>query len=122
MKKTDRGRRSWSLKEESTLVDALKDLIAQGWKSDNGFKAGYLTKLEEALRKVFPTTDLKGSPHVNSKINSWKKNYNSLTQILARSGAGFNKDGRHLIECEEDMWDQIVKVIREFGIPHHFEL
>ncbi|KAL6583866.1 hypothetical protein OROMI_003155 [Orobanche minor] len=103
------GRRSWTADEETTLIAALKELIAQGWKSDNGYKAGYLNKLEEAMNKVFPTTDLKGVPHINSRLCSWKKSYYSLCGILGRSGVGFNTNGRHMIEIEDDQWDQAVK-------------
>lgn len=45
-KKTEKSRRVWTPKEEETLVAAMKEIIAQGWKSDNGFRAGYLNKLE----------------------------------------------------------------------------
>ncbi|KAL1565458.1 hypothetical protein AAHA92_07672 [Salvia divinorum] len=38
--KGDRSRRSWSDREEATLILALKDLVATGSKSDNGFRAG----------------------------------------------------------------------------------
>ncbi|KAG6394577.1 hypothetical protein SASPL_145166 [Salvia splendens] len=49
-RKGDRTRRSWTDREEVTLVIALKDIVARGWKSDNGFRGGYLTKLEDAMR------------------------------------------------------------------------
>lgn len=111
MKKTDRNRRSWTDREEAVLIASLRELIAQGFKSDNGFRAGYLTKLEEALKKEFPSTDLKGNPHINSKLCAWKKNYYSLTGILSRSGVGFNVRGTHTIDIEDDQWEQIVKVI-----------
>ncbi|XP_057770778.1 uncharacterized protein LOC131020551 [Salvia miltiorrhiza] len=88
---------------------SLKELVVQGWKSDNGFRAGYLTKLEEAMKAAFPETDLKGSPHINSKICAWKKNYYSLSQMLSRSGIGFNTNGDYLIDCSNEMWEQIVK-------------
>ncbi|KAL8473199.1 hypothetical protein ACS0TY_030140 [Phlomoides rotata] len=51
-------RRVWAQHEEKVLMDALKDLVVKGQKSDNGFRTGYLTKLEIALRKAFPGTDL----------------------------------------------------------------
>lgn len=82
-------RRNWSQKEEEILLAAVRELVVHGWKSDNGFRAGYLLKLEEAMKKEFPQTDLKGSPHIVSKLCSWKKNYGSLTGILSRSGIGW---------------------------------
>ncbi|KAG6429775.1 hypothetical protein SASPL_107828 [Salvia splendens] len=45
--RNERGRRSWSDREEAVLISALKELVALGWKSDNGFRGGYLNKIEE---------------------------------------------------------------------------
>ncbi|KAH6836844.1 hypothetical protein C2S53_008556 [Perilla frutescens var. hirtella] len=107
--KSDKTRRSWSTREEEVLLAALKELVVQGWKSYNGFRAGYWNKLEEAMKKEFPSTDLKGMSHINSKTTTWKKNYYSLSAILNRSGVGFNLKGTHMIECNDEQWDQIVK-------------
>ncbi|XP_057766535.1 uncharacterized protein LOC130987001 [Salvia miltiorrhiza] len=107
--RSDKTRRSWSAKEEAVLLAALKELVAQGWKFDNGFRAGFLTKLEDALKKEVPGTDLKASPHINSKIGTWKKNYYSLSAMLTRSGIGFSANGDHMIDCNNDQWEQIVK-------------
>lgn len=109
-KKSERNRRGWTNLEEATLIAAMKELIALGWKSDNGFRAGYLNKLEDALQLKFPNTDLRAMPHINSKLQSWKRSYYSLSGILARSGVGFNL-GNYMIEVVDDLWDQIVKVI-----------
>ncbi|XP_057791224.1 uncharacterized protein LOC131008358 [Salvia miltiorrhiza] len=108
--KTDQKRRSWSLREEEVLITALKELVALGWKSDNGFRAGYLNKLEEALKKEFPNTDLKGMPHINSKVTTWKKTWGSLWKILKTNGVGFNVNGKHMIDCDDEQWDNFVRV------------
>lgn len=109
-RKCDRARRSWSDREDVALIGALKELVAQGWKSDNGFRSGYQKKLEHWLKTYFPNTNLKVSPHITSKISAWKKNYYSLAQILERSGVGFNEHGDFRIHCDDDQWDQIVTV------------
>ncbi|XP_057771188.1 uncharacterized protein LOC130990999 [Salvia miltiorrhiza] len=107
--KTDKTRRTWAIKEEETLLSSLKELVAQGWKSDNGFRGGYLHKLEEAMRRVYPGTDLKGVPHINSKLSAWKKNYNSLLGILRVTGAGFNVHGNHMVDVTDEQWADIMK-------------
>ncbi|KAG6385343.1 hypothetical protein SASPL_154176 [Salvia splendens] len=56
-------RRSWSFREEEILMYALKELVALGWKFDNGFRLGYLSRIEEAIKKEFLHSDLKGNPH-----------------------------------------------------------
>ncbi|XP_057789704.1 uncharacterized protein LOC131006576 [Salvia miltiorrhiza] len=86
----------------------MKELVAQGWKSDNGFRGGYLSKLEESMRKEFPSIDLKGMPHINSKVTTWKKTYNSLWNIVKVSGVGFNVNGKHMIDCDDEQWQHFV--------------
>lgn len=111
MEKIDRSRRCWSDREEAILIVALKDLVAHGWKSGNGFRAGYLTRIEECLKREFPTTDIKAEPHIKSKINTWKKNFYSLSTILSRSGVGFNARNDFKIDCDDEQWAQIVQVM-----------
>ncbi|KAG6399034.1 hypothetical protein SASPL_140508 [Salvia splendens] len=41
-RKGERSRRMWTPKEEDILAATLLELTATGWKSDNGFRAGYL--------------------------------------------------------------------------------
>ncbi|KAG6430506.1 hypothetical protein SASPL_108576 [Salvia splendens] len=62
-----------------------------------------------ASKREIPNTELRVSPHINSKIATWKRDYHSLSNILNRSGIGFNSDGGHRIECNDDQWAQIVK-------------
>ncbi|KAL1549625.1 hypothetical protein AAHA92_17704 [Salvia divinorum] len=100
----------WSDREEQILVVALLELVALGWKSDNGFRAGYLKRIEDSVRKEFPSSDIKGTPHVTSKITSWKKSYNSLQGILSRSGVGFNVHNDFKIDCDDEQWAQIVQI------------
>ncbi|KAL1536838.1 hypothetical protein AAHA92_29421 [Salvia divinorum] len=112
-RKGDRSRRMWTVREEEILIASLLELVALGWKSDNGFRAGYLGKIEENIRKEFSTFDIKGTPHVVSKITAWKKSYGSLRGILGRSGVGFNMNGEYKIDIDDDQWAQVVMVDRE---------
>ncbi|KAG8377625.1 hypothetical protein BUALT_Bualt08G0052500 [Buddleja alternifolia] len=79
-------RRSWSQREEEVLISAFKDIIAQGWKADNGFKTGYLQELEHYM----------------------KKNCGSLSSMLSKSGIGWN-DTTKMVEANDDAWDGYVK-------------
>ncbi|KAL1545026.1 hypothetical protein AAHA92_21799 [Salvia divinorum] len=106
----DRTRRSWTVREEKILMATLKDLVAHGWKSKNGFRPGYLTRIEEAFKKEFPNSDIKGTPYINSKITQWKKSYYSMMGILDRSGVGFNMNRDFKNDCDNDRWEHIVKV------------
>ena len=91
----------WNTREEEVLASSLLELTERGWKLDNGFRTGYLQRIEDDLRKEFPNTDLKGTPLVVSKITAWKTNFNSLWNKLSRTGVGFNPDGNHKIDCSD---------------------
>ncbi|KAG6419001.1 hypothetical protein SASPL_121209 [Salvia splendens] len=91
----------------------IAELTATGWKSDNGFRAGYQSKIEDSLRAEFPNTDLKGNPHINSKIGAWKKSYGLLRSILSRTGVGWNHHGDHKFDCSDEQWEQIVQADKE---------
>lgn len=98
----------WVQREEEIMAATLLDLVARGWKSDNGFRAGYQQRIEESIRNEFPNSDIKGNPHVTSRLSAWKKSYTSLRGILERSGVGFTPD--YMIDCDDDQWEQICQV------------
>ncbi|XP_073050959.1 uncharacterized protein [Primulina eburnea] len=116
--KTDKTRRIWSVKEEEALVDALKVVVRTGWKSENGFRSGYLTILENEIRKLFPETDIRGIPHINSKVHVWKKNHGSLVTMLTRSGIGWN-DTDKMIDVKDIDWNEYVKADPNARLMRH---
>ncbi|KAL8519883.1 hypothetical protein ACS0TY_010717 [Phlomoides rotata] len=73
--KAVRARRSWSKFEEDALIHCLTDIVNDGWKAKNGFKAGFQRELEKKMHKMLSGTDIVVHPHINSKIHVWKKEY-----------------------------------------------
>ncbi|KAL8470885.1 hypothetical protein ACS0TY_033456 [Phlomoides rotata] len=106
--KTGNTRRVWTMREERALISALKELVAKGWKSDNGFRTVYLTKLEDALKREFPRTDLQETPNITSKLTTWKKNYSSLVTAHQTTGVGFNNTTNQL-DVTDEQWEDILK-------------
>ncbi|XP_073151862.1 uncharacterized protein [Henckelia pumila] len=117
-KKNEKSRRMWSIKEEEALLSALKDLVNKGWKSENGFRNGYLIVLEDSMKNAFPGTDIRGTPHTNSKIHVWKKNYGSLFSILSTSGIGWN-DTDKMIDAPDEEWATLVKIFGKYRATGH---
>ncbi|KAL8535928.1 hypothetical protein ACS0TY_011541 [Phlomoides rotata] len=110
-KKSDKGsstRRVWAFQEEHALVNRLKELVARGYKVDNGFKAGYVGFLESWLMNAFPGTDLKGDLHINSKIHVWKKHFGSLSSMFLDSGIGLHNIS-YMIDAHKDKWVAVIK-------------
>lgn len=73
-KATGDTRRVWTNREEAVLITALKDLVSNGWKSDNGFRTGYFIKLEESLKQAFPNCGLDCKPKYNFKAHRLAEN------------------------------------------------
>ncbi|KAG6418607.1 hypothetical protein SASPL_120811 [Salvia splendens] len=103
-----RTRRCWTTREEQVLIAALKDIVSKGWKCDNGFRAGYLKVLTGSMKKVFPGTDIRAEPHINSKLHVWKTHYASLASMLNVSGITWN-DSTKMIDAQDDAWNSYVK-------------
>ncbi|KAL8557281.1 hypothetical protein ACS0TY_004642 [Phlomoides rotata] len=72
-------------------------------------QSGYLLLLENAMSLKFQGTDLKGDPHINSKIHVWKKQYTCLKSMLGVSGIGLNGTTYH-IDALPEVWEAYVKV------------
>ncbi|KAL8480008.1 hypothetical protein ACS0TY_026806 [Phlomoides rotata] len=52
--KTVRCRRSWTIFEEDALIHYLTDVVNDGWKAENGFRAGFQRELERGMRTRLP--------------------------------------------------------------------
>ncbi|KAL8541127.1 hypothetical protein ACS0TY_002416 [Phlomoides rotata] len=90
-------------------MHSMKELILKGNKCDNEFWSGYFLLLENMLGSKFPGTDLKGEPHINSKIHVWNRQYVCLKNMLGISGAGLNSTTYH-VEALPELWDTQIKV------------
>ncbi|GER56190.1 DNA-directed RNA polymerase subunit beta' [Striga asiatica] len=102
-------RRTWSRREESALIDILKDMVIEGWKADNGFRQGYNFEIEKRLKLKIPDCTLQAEPHISSKIHVWMKNYRSVALIKGTSGFGWSELTKNF-SCDDKVWTQWVKV------------
>ncbi|KAL8485348.1 hypothetical protein ACS0TY_027592 [Phlomoides rotata] len=103
--KAVRGRRSRTKAEEDALIHCLIDIVNDGWKAENGFKAGFLRELEKNMRKMLPGTNIMANPHIHSKIHVSKKEYGALSDLLSKSGIGWNSTTSMIEVHDEDVWD-----------------
>ncbi|KAL8457176.1 hypothetical protein ACS0TY_035137 [Phlomoides rotata] len=77
------------------------------------------------MRKIPPGTNIVANPHINSKIHIWKKEYGALSDLLSKSGIGWNSTTT-LIEVEDEgVWDSCrwadphVKGLRYKNSPYY---
>ncbi|KAL8498807.1 hypothetical protein ACS0TY_021948 [Phlomoides rotata] len=105
--KNVRGRRSWTKVEEDALINCLTDVVNDGWKAENGFKVGFQRELEKGMRKTLSGTVIVANLYINSNIHVWKKEYGELTDLLSKSGIGWNST-TYMIEVEdESVWSVV---------------
>ncbi|KAL8512770.1 hypothetical protein ACS0TY_019049 [Phlomoides rotata] len=57
------------------------------------------------MRALIPGTDLLPTPHINSKIHQWKKDYGSLFDVLSKNGVGWNCTTHTLDVIDEGVWE-----------------
>ncbi|CAA0833355.1 Unknown protein, partial [Striga hermonthica] len=79
-------RRVWTKAEEVALVNALKEIVLEGWRTYNGFRTGYALVLEKKIKSFLLGCDLRADPNITSKMHVWKKNYGSVALIRGNSG------------------------------------
>ncbi|KAL8530477.1 hypothetical protein ACS0TY_007499 [Phlomoides rotata] len=103
--KVTRGHRSWTKAEEDALIQCLTSIVNEGWKADNDFKAGFQREIEKRMRKLLPGTDISATSHINSKMHVWKKKYGILTDLLSKSGIGWNSTTYTLDIIDVAVWD-----------------
>ena len=105
-------RRKWTKFEEDAMLSVLDDFVARGMRCENGtFKSGTLVQMEEAMSRLCPDSNLKASPHIESKLKKWKESYSIVYDLSNTSGFAWN-DNRKCIEVDSnDAWDIYVQVL-----------
>ncbi|CAL5403039.1 unnamed protein product [Camellia sinensis] len=107
---SSRGRRVWTPKECDVLIRAMRDLFSEKWKADNGqFRCGFYSELEKLIILAFPGTNLRASPHIESKIKFWRRQYNLLTDMLRLSSFGWDDSEKMILVDSDEVWQNYVK-------------
>ncbi|CAL5441922.1 unnamed protein product [Camellia sinensis] len=92
------------------LIRAMRDLFSEKWKADNGqFMCGFYSELEKLIILAFPGTNLRASPHIESKIKFWRRQYNLLTDMLRLSGFGWDDSEKMILVDSDQVWENYVK-------------
>ncbi|KAL6495251.1 hypothetical protein OROGR_030677 [Orobanche gracilis] len=105
-----RNKRFWSTGEDKVLVAALHELSNDPhWKCENGFRNGYMVRLEEMIGKVLPGCGLKVVPHIDSRLKTLVGKYRAILEMLKNSGFKWD-DERKMISVEKSVYDDYCKV------------
>ncbi|KAL8533497.1 hypothetical protein ACS0TY_009775 [Phlomoides rotata] len=57
------------------------------------------------MRKMLPGSDIVANPYIHSKIHVWKKEYGALSDLLSKSGIGWNSSTSMIEVANEDVWN-----------------
>ncbi|KAK4435016.1 hypothetical protein Salat_0664600 [Sesamum alatum] len=92
-----------------TLVDEEGSSKPRGcrMKADKPNTRRTWTQREE--EKQFLNMDIRGEPPINSKIHLWKKNYDTLTCMMAKSGFGWDDSWCMITVDTQDIWEEFCK-------------
>ncbi|KAL2929592.1 DLA class II histocompatibility antigen DR-1 beta chain [Bienertia sinuspersici] len=106
-----RNKRFWIAEEDKALINALHELSTDPhWKFENGFRNGYMNRLEELIGKAIFGCGLNSSPHIDSRLKTLVGKFRAITQMLATSGFKWD-DERNMISMDRSVYDEYCKVI-----------
>ncbi|XVF69442.1 hypothetical protein PTKIN_Ptkin11bG0082000 [Pterospermum kingtungense] len=117
----------WTKEEDATLVECLCVLVEdRKWRADNGtFRTGYIIQIEKMMETQLPQSKLKAEPHIESRVKTLKRQYNTIAEMLAL-GSGFGWDGvEKCLTASKDVFDDWVrshpnaKGLRNKTFPHY---
>ncbi|XVF83706.1 hypothetical protein PTKIN_Ptkin16aG0512600 [Pterospermum kingtungense] len=99
-----RTNRKWNYEEDVALVSCVVDLRNIGsYNADTGFQAGYLLELERMLAKKLPNANIKGKPHIESRIKTLKKEWAIVYDMVKGDNTGgFGWDSERNMVTAED--------------------
>ncbi|CAL5339706.1 unnamed protein product [Camellia sinensis] len=75
------------------------------------FRASFYNECEKKILSAFPGTDLRATPHIDSKIKLWRKQYNTLQDMLKISGFGWDDDQKMVLVDSDDVWQNYVRKV-----------
>ncbi|KAK9062870.1 hypothetical protein SSX86_020060 [Deinandra increscens subsp. villosa] len=129
MSGNNRSYRTWTINEDAKLVEALMNMVnTGGFRSDNGFRSGYLNYLEACLKESLPESGFSAKPHIESGIRTMKKDWQAVYDMLNASGVGYDKEHQCVTTNAPDVWESYLENHRSAGkwknkkLPHYEEL
>uniref|UniRef100_A0A803MID6 Myb/SANT-like domain-containing protein n=1 Tax=Chenopodium quinoa TaxID=63459 RepID=A0A803MID6_CHEQI len=105
-----RNKRFWTAQKDEVLVEALSELaVDPHWRCENGFRSGYMVRLEEVIGKALPGCGLKATPHIDSRLKTLGAKFRAISQMLNTSGFVWD-DEKKMVSVDRAVYDEFCKV------------
>ncbi|KAL3507360.1 hypothetical protein ACH5RR_032742 [Cinchona calisaya] len=103
----------WSDNGVKALIEALQDIACDPlWKTDGGFKNGYMVELHKIVAHKIPDFTKQVDPHIDSKLKWLKSRYHAITEMVKQSGCEWDNVEK-IIKCERQWYDSWAKRHKE---------
>lgn len=94
----------WTDEESKVLIDSLQEMSCDPmWKSDGGFRNGYMGELRKRVLVKLPTFSKQVNPHIDSKLKWLKNKFHAITEMCNQSGCQWD-DAEMKIKCERQWY------------------
>ncbi|KAL3533009.1 hypothetical protein ACH5RR_006530 [Cinchona calisaya] len=92
----------WADNEVKVLIEALQEMACDPlWKTDGGFKNGYMVELHKMVAHKIPDFTKQVDPHIDSKLKWLKSRYHAITEMRHKEARGlWNMKFPYLDELE----------------------
>ncbi|KMS94809.1 hypothetical protein BVRB_015120 [Beta vulgaris subsp. vulgaris] len=105
-----RGKNKRIIHEDNVLIKSLHELVSDPrWKSESGFKSGYMNKLEQMMKRELLDCGLRAYPHIELRIKHWSEKYSALAEMLSLSGFAWDAENK-MLQVEKKVFDEWAKV------------
>ncbi|KAI3732231.1 hypothetical protein L1987_63430 [Smallanthus sonchifolius] len=102
-------------KEDEKLVASMLDVLNSGsnYKSDNGFKPGFINAVEQQLAILLPGAGIKAKPHIESRIKTMKSDWSAVHDMLSwNNTSGFGWDyNNDMLDAPQPVWQAYIHVL-----------
>lgn len=112
-RKKSKAYRKWTVKEDEALMAFWQpslSFVIWDVKENGTFKTGYTNRLEKELKCTLPESNLKASPHIESRLKLLKRQYAAIIDMKDADGMQWNRKEQTVTCCDDDVWDDWVKV------------
>ena len=108
--KDKKCRRNWTEIEEETLLSVLEELVAEGYKGENGtFKSGTHEEVVRRMKNYIPKINLNVKQIIN-KMKRWSVKLSEVVDMMNTSGFGWDDTKKCVVVDNNQVLKEYIEV------------